>query len=118
MYFVSLWLTLVGIYLYVRGKADFIKTPLDYYGFGFIKHLNQEGTEFPLPFVMKRINHTSLVCRHLIASGMLHILLASLMYGPITYGRLLVVSLYTMFIILGVSNDEWYSMKEGGLQYR
>ena len=27
MYFLSLWMTLVGIYLYVRGKVDYMKTP-------------------------------------------------------------------------------------------
>jgi len=48
MYFVSVWMTLVGIYLYIRGKADFFNTPVDYYGFGFLKHLFQQGTDFPL----------------------------------------------------------------------
>ena len=47
-YFVSVWMTLVGIYLYIRGKADFFNTPVDYYGFGFLKHLSQQGTDFPL----------------------------------------------------------------------
>ena len=48
MYFVSVWMTLVGVYLYIRGKADFFNTPVDYYGFGFLKHLSQQGTDFPL----------------------------------------------------------------------
>ena len=118
MYFVSMWMTLVGLYLYIRGKVDYMNTPYDYYGFGFIKHLNSQGTEFPLPYKMKRLNHTSLMCRHLVASGMLHILIGSLLYGPISYGRLLVVFLHFAFVLIGISGEERQFIKNGGFQYR
>ena len=67
---------------------------------------------------MKRINHTSIMCRHPIASGMLHILLGSLLYGPITYGRLHMVLLHVAFIMIGLASEERQFIKNGGLQYR
>ena len=49
---------------------------------------------------------------------MLHILLGSLLYGPLTYGRLHLVLLHAAFILIGLAGEERKFIKDGGLQYR
>jgi protein-S-isoprenylcysteine O-methyltransferase Ste14 len=55
---------------------------------------------------MKNLSTVSLMCRHPMASGLLHILMGSLMYGPVTWGRLLVVILHVSMTIIGVNAEE------------
>ncbi len=52
------------------------------------------------------------------ASGLLHVLLGSLLYGPVTFGRLLVVTLHFCMVMIGTTVEEGLLRKEAGLQYR
>ena len=40
------------------------------------------------------------------ASGLLHLLLGSLCYGSVTYGRLLVVGMMAIITVIGVGMEE------------
>ena len=52
------------------------------------------------------------------ASGLLHILLGSVMHGPVTWGRLLVVAIHVGMTIIGVNAEERQLVRQGGQQYR
>ena len=56
--------------------------------------------------MMKNLSTVSLMCRHPMASGMIQILVGSLLYGPVTWGRLLVVILHIGMSIVGVNAEE------------
>ena len=91
----------------IKAKIDQSETPQDTYGFGFMKALNKNGVNFPLHFKMKNLNSKiSLMCRDPMASGFLHILLGSILYGDITWGRFLIVSMLTIITLIGVNMEE------------
>jgi protein-S-isoprenylcysteine O-methyltransferase Ste14 len=79
-----------------------------------MRALNREGTEFPVNFQMKRLSLTSLMCRHPVASGFMHVLIGSLLYGPVTWGRLLFVTVSTFMVIWRVSHEERELLNSGG----
>lgn len=65
-----------------------------------------DGTDFPLAFKLKHLSNSALLCRHPMASGLLHLLLGSLCYGSVTYGRLLVVGMMAALSVIGVGMEE------------
>ncbi len=40
MYFLSIWMTLTGVYMFVQSKFDQASTPTDPFGFGFLRSLS------------------------------------------------------------------------------
>lgn len=83
-----------------------------------MKALTRDGTEFPLLFRMKNLSMSALMCRHPMASGLLHILLGSLMYGTVTYGRLIFTVMMTIISLIGVNMEERELVRTGGDAYR
>ena len=67
---------------------------------------------------MKRLSLTSLMCRHPVASGFMHVLIGSLLYGPVTWGRLLFVTFSTFMVIWRVSHEERELLDQGGQGYK
>jgi protein-S-isoprenylcysteine O-methyltransferase Ste14 len=106
MFTVSWMLILSGVYMMIKAKRDMIHVPTDPLGFGFINSISKQGTEFPLAFRMKNLSTVSLMCRHPMASAMIQIMIGSLLYGPVTYGRLLVVLIHIALTLVGVNAEE------------
>ena len=80
--------------------------------------MNRDGTEFPLSFRMKNLSITSLMCRHPIASGFIQLIFGSLIYGTITWGRVLFLSVMTFMTIVVANVEEKDLVARGGAGYR
>ena len=52
------------------------------------------------------------------ASGLIHIMFGSLLYGTVTFGRLLVVCIMIVMSLIGVNAEERELSRIGGPQYR
>lgn len=79
-----------------------------------MRALSLNGVEFPLKFKMKKFSRVALMCRHPMASGQLLIMLGSLLYGQITWGRLLVVFMMSLLSIIGINVEERELKRIGG----
>lgn len=67
---------------------------------------------------MKHISACALTCRHPMASGMLHILFGSMLYGTITYGRMILTGNLALVTLIGVAIEDRDLMEKGGDAYR
>jgi len=100
----SALLILIGVYLILKSQFDQLEN--DPYGFDHIRYFNREGNDFPVPFKMKSLSRTALLCRHPMVLGALLFMVGTLIHGSLSYGRLLFSFCYILASFMGTYFEE------------
>ncbi|CDW80065.1 UNKNOWN [Stylonychia lemnae] len=110
--YLALVMQVFSIYYFLQTFWDLRES--DTLGFDHFRHFKREGTEFPMPFKMKYMSRAGFSSRHPLMTFFLTYLLSTVLYGPITFGRLLLVGSFFVSILIGVHHEEQELIKMGG----
>jgi len=109
---ISMIMFMIGINMNLKSFTDMKNCDMN--GISDLKRFNKEGTEFPLPFVMKNMSRLGLSCRHPLDGGMLLIFASSVISNRLTLGRLIFAIMFTIGVLIGNHFEERDVYKKAG----
>ena len=89
----------------------------DVYGFYVVKYIRREGNEFPIPFHINNVTRLQFLSRNPMVLGFFMMLLGTMCYGPISYGRFLFSLWYIVAACVGMHFEEKELLRLNDAQY-
>ena len=117
MFYIASFVNILGLYLFVTAKTDHVFN--DSYGFAHLKAYKPEGNEFPIADpISGDLSKTFFLCRHPRISSFLHFMIAGLLYGTISWGRLIFTTILLVGTVIGVQFEEMDLLRNHGEAYQ